>query len=163
VALDGTLQLFVRHHHSSGPHPWEGPFRFGHEINPVPNGNVFRGRPSIVMSSFNQNVADGFLDVDPPRYGNYELVVAMEDGGIAHMHKENDIPRFNGNDLWRNWSTYTTFGHGRRYDEVSLIQSNYGDDHGHLEVAARRRDMVGFDFYWRDDDLTTWHGPNYIR
>jgi hypothetical protein len=165
VAANGTLQLYVRYGSlAPSPRTWKGPYRFGEHILPAQFGNVFRGRPSIIMSSFNQNVSADppVIGVDKVRYGNYELVVPMQPTGIAHMYKDNDVLQGPGNDPWANWSSYTTFGRGQ-YDEVSLIQSNYGDEHGHLEVAARRRDMVGFDFYWRDDDLTTWHGPNYIR
>jgi hypothetical protein len=162
VAADGTLQLYARY---GGSPPnrrrWEGPFRFGAEI-PTPRWDaVFRGRPSIIMSSFNQSQSG--TPFSPPSYGNYELVAALRQGGIAHIYKDNGDKYGAGTDLSLNWHPHSTFGQGRIYDEVSLIQSNYGGEHGHLEVAARRSDMVGFDFYWRDDDYTTWHGPNYIR
>jgi len=157
VAPDSSMLLYVRHR---GFPSWEGPYRFGHDILPREFGGPFRGRPSIIMSSYNQNTGGLFQKV---MYGNYELVVAHTHGGIAHYYKDNDTFHGPGNDLRANWHSFTVFGEGHLYDEVSLIQSNYGDEHGHLEVAARRRDMIGFDFYWRDDDLTTWHGPNYIH
>ena len=160
VAADGSMELYVRYGGvPPSPRTWEGPYRFGRDILPRFFGGPFRGRPSIIMSSFNQSTGGLFEKV---RYGNYELVGALAHGGIAHYYKDNGTFHDPANDPRAGWSPFTTFGRGV-YDEVSLIQSNYGDEHGHLEVAARRTDMVGFDFYWRDDDLTTWHGPNYVR
>lgn len=165
VVDDGTLVLFCRRAEGTGT--WDGPIAFGRDILEGSVGKIFAGRPSIIMSDFNYN-DPGDLNFSVAHYGNYELIVPLKDGGIAYFWKDNgDVTGglrgdLDNNDIRQGWTGYSVFGEGV-YSEVSMIQSNLGSgDHGHIEVVARRHDQIGFDFYWRDDDLTTWHGPSEV-
>jgi len=72
------------------------------------------------------------------------------------------VPSSSLAEITNGWNGYQVFGRGN-YTEVSMIQSNFGGtSDGHLEVVAHNPGMQGFDFYWRDDDLTTWHGPQFV-
>ncbi|HSV64377.1 MAG TPA: galactose oxidase-like domain-containing protein [Mycobacteriales bacterium] len=63
--------------------------------------------------------------------GNFELVVPSAGGGLTHYWRNNDIAGFP-------WRATASFGGSDLYDEVSLIQSNFGSPLlGELEVVAR--------------------------
>jgi hypothetical protein len=98
------------------------------------------GRPALIQGRFGT-------------VGNFELVVPTAGGGLVHFWRNNDDPAMP-------WSAPTPFGTGA-YDDISLIQSNYGDP-GNLEVIAREGDKL--DFYWRDSGPSfTWNGPYTIE
>ena len=89
--------------------------------------------------------------------GNYELVVPLESGGLAHFYRDNDqagLP----------WHGPFAFGTLPGVVEaVSLIQSNFssaGNGPGNLAVVAR----IGSElvYYYRDDTTFIWHGPTLI-
>jgi len=149
---------------------WEGPFVFGRSVLEGKVSELFAGRPSIIMSDFNEDVpGDWTLSERSAHYGNYELIAPLKDGGIAHFYKDNGHVYggqgvdLSANDIENFWSGPAIFG-TERYSEVSMIQSNLGSgDNGHLEVVARKEDQLGFDFFWRDDDLVTWHGPTTVE
>ena len=65
--------------------------------------------------------------------GNYELVVPLQSGGIAHYYRDNDDPNL----PWYQTAVFATeFG---SVQGVSLIQSNYstaGNGPGNLAVVA---------------------------
>jgi Common central domain of tyrosinase len=86
--------------------------------------------------------------------GNFELVVPLESGGLAHFWRNNDDPSLP-------WNGPYSFGSSDAYDAVSLFQSNFtsaGNGAGNLEVVALTGNRL--DFYWRDDNLPfAWHGP----
>ena len=166
IAVDGTLQIYYRRANGSGV--WEWPLSFGRHIMAGEMGNIFSGRPSIIMSDFNEYVPNDWINLEATHYRNYELIAPLKAGGIAHFWKDNGEVNggiFNDrtkNEISQGWHGFQIFGEGI-YQEVSMIQSNLGEgDNGHLEVVARRPDQSGFDFYWRDDDLVTWHGPSAV-
>ncbi len=90
--------------------------------------------------------------------GNFEMVVPLATGGLAHFWRVNDDPSLP-------WNGPIPFGSSDAYDAVALIQSNFsrpGNDHGNLEVVARSGNRL--DFYWREDAAPfTWHGPFIIE
>lgn len=113
------------------PWTWAGPFHVA--------GGV-RGVPSLIQGRHGAR-------------GNFEVVAAHRDGGLVHLWRNNDIPSFP-------WSAPLRFGSGL-YDEVTLVQGNFGTP-GNLEVVARRADGQ-LDFYWRlDRSPWTWNGPFLI-
>lgn len=78
--------------------------------------------------------------------GNFEVVVALEQGGLAHCWRNNEIPGFP-------WSALSPLGTNReRFEAVALIQSSFGN----LEVVARTGSRLVH--FWRDAALN-WHEP----
>ncbi|MEV8596159.1 hypothetical protein [Streptomyces sp. NPDC052012] len=130
------------------------PAELGHILRP------FRGRPCLLQGDYDLTESSDFIPWDSAHYGNLELVAPAKDGGILHFWRDNgDVgePR----KLKDGWHYGGKIG-GSLYDEVSLLQSNFGDaDHGPLEMIARTRDQKGFDFFWRDDAMA-WHGPQNV-
>jgi hypothetical protein len=120
--------------------------------------NDFRGRPAMVHGDFGLDDSSIWWPFDSLHYGNLELVAPAKNGGIHHFWRDNGSPNGNRDSLREGWRFGATFGEGL-YDETAIIQSNFGsNDHGNLEVLARRHDQPGFDFYWRPEDMR-WRGP----
>jgi hypothetical protein len=88
------------------------------------------------------------------RMGNFEMVVPLTAGGLAHFWRDNDDPVLP-------WNGPIPFGSSDTYAAVSLFQSNFtssGNGPGNLEVVARSGNRL--DFYWREDVFPfNWHGP----
>ena len=130
------------------------PTELGHVLRP------FRGRPSILQSDYGLSEAHGFVPWSEANYGNLEVVAPGKDGGILYFWRRNG-EHSSPTPITEGWTFQSKIGEAI-YDEVSLIQSNYGnDDHCNLELVARRRNQRGFDFFWRDEQLR-WHGPMQI-
>lgn len=77
--------------------------------------------------------------------GNFEVVAASTEGGLAHWWRNNDLVHI--------WFGPTRFGQGN-VGGVALIQSNFGSP-GNLEAVARMGDKLAH--YWREGH--GWHGP----
>jgi hypothetical protein len=90
--------------------------------------------------------------------GNFEMVVRLPGGGLAHFWRNNDAPGLP-------WNGPFPFGSPDTYDAVASMQSNFtsaGNGPGNLEVVARSGNRL--DFYWREDAPPwTWHGPSTIE
>jgi M6 family metalloprotease-like protein len=118
------------------PFTWNGPY-------PLIKGVT--GIPSIIQGCFGAT-------------GNFEMVVPLASGGLAHFFRNNDDPNIP-------WVGPFPFGQGiGTVDSVSLIQSNYssGGGAGHLEVVAQTHDDLHF--FWREDKPPfTWSGPYPIN
>lgn len=101
------------------------------------------GTPSLIQSNF------GFK-------GNFELVVPMSDGGLAHYWRNNDDPELP-------WYGPIKFGEGNgRFNSSSLIQSRFGSQ-GNLELAATEEGGKNLVHFWRDSGPSfDWHGPGFI-
>ncbi len=135
--LPGHLEVIARAGDSlmhfwrdSGPEfKWQGPGIFAHSVS---------GNPAFIQGRFGTR-------------GNFELVVPLVDGGIAHYWRDNDDPHLP-------WKRGTVFAEGGGLvDSVALVQSNY-DSPGNLEVVARVRGYLMH--FWRDSGPAfTWHGP----
>lgn len=106
---------------------WNGPFRLDVTVG-------CKGIPSLVQTRGGT-------------HGRFEVVVPQVGGGIAHFTRDND--------LRLPWTRNPSFGQGV-FDEVSLIQSNFGT--GNLEVLARQGGRLVL--FWREPEPQgTWHGP----
>jgi len=101
------------------------------------------GNPSLIQSNF------GFK-------GNFELVVPMTSGGLAHYWRNND-------DLELPWYGPIKFGDATdRFNSSSLIQSSFGSQ-GNLELATTDVNGKNLFHFWRDSGPSfDWHGPSYI-
>ena len=135
----GNLELVARagsQLHSfwrdSGPaFHWNGP-------NPVTTGVA--GRPALIQSRYGAK-------------GNFELAVPQAGGGIGFLWRDNDNPALP-------WSSPTHIGGTTPYDQVALIESNYGIP-GNLELMASTGGHIHF--YWRDSGPAYhWNGPTVI-
>ena len=124
AVLNGSLVHFWR---DSGPaFQWNGPF-------------------PIALGDFEPVGLPGFLQ---SRSGNFEVVVALKSGGMAHLWRNNS-------DASLPWSAPAAFG-SQKSTEVSLIQSNFGPA-GNLELIARSGDA--YEHFWRDEATLSWNGP----
>ncbi len=88
------------------------------------------------------------------KQGNFELVVPLASGGIAHYFRDNNNPTFP-------WGGPNMFGTDLKVDAVTLIESNIGNP-GNLEVVARVGDKLAA--FYRDNSGSsfTWQGPTFF-
>jgi len=96
------------------------------------------GNPVLIQSKFGQR-------------GNFELIVPLAAGGLAHYFRDNDDPALP-------WRAAPIVGQGAGViDAVTMIESNFGTP-GNLEVIARIGNRLVF--FWRDSSQPlAWHGP----
>jgi len=132
VLAQGSLLHYSRE--DVPPYRWHGPF-------PIPTGANLRGNPVLIQGRFLAR-------------GNFELIVPLATGGIAHYSRVNDDPRL----PWFGPTVFATeLG---QVDAVTMIQSNFssGGKIGNLEVVARCGGNLFF--YFREDlPPYRWHGP----
>jgi subtilisin family serine protease len=81
--------------------------------------------------------------------GDFELVVPLASGGLAHYYRPN-------NPIGPWVGPAAVFGSGV-YDAVSFIQSNFG---GNFEVIARQGPQLVT--FFRDHSTGLWHGPSSL-
>jgi hypothetical protein len=82
--------------------------------------------------------------------GNFELIVPLVTGGLAHYSRDNSAQGFP-------WHGPAVFGQNAgRVDAVTLIESNFGSPRN-LEVVARAGDKLIF--FWHDSGDAVWNGP----
>jgi len=114
----------------SGPvFSWNGPY---------PIGSGAAGNPALIQSRFGAR-------------GNFEMVVPLQDGGLAHYWRNNDDPALPWN------GPYPFGGSVGDVDDVALVESNFGNP-GNLELVVRAGDQLLF--FWRDSGPAfTWNGP----
>jgi hypothetical protein len=127
----------------NSPGEWQGPYFFG-------EGVAVSGNPALIQSR------NGI-------HGNFELVVPLAAGGIAHFFRNNDDDRMP-------WLGPFVFGKGAGHvDAVSLVQSNFskaGNGPGNLEVVARIGNRLAS--FWRLDaggpnsGPGEWQGPAFF-
>jgi hypothetical protein len=131
-------QLVFFERESEYPFTWTGPSYI------LPNVSV-SGNPALIQSRFGHT-------------GNFELVVPLASGGLAHFWRNNDDPNLP-------WMGPTAFG-SAQVDALSLIQSNYGTP-GNLEVVAHRSLSTAgppeWDHFQRDSASPfAWSSPQLI-
>jgi hypothetical protein len=86
--------------------------------------------------------------------GNFELVVPLQGGGLAHFDRNNDdasFPWFGPNPFGNNFGTFAS---------VSLIQSNFGQP-GNLELVANDEGEL-MAFFRDSGPAFHWFGPYEI-
>jgi hypothetical protein len=131
MALAGSdLYFFWR---DSGPaFNWNGPYHIASGIS---------GNASLIQSRFGTK-------------GNFEMVVPLVSGGMAHFWRNNDNPAMP-------WSGPTPFGGSVGHvDDCCVIESNFGSP-GNLEVAARIGSRMAH--FWRDSGPAfNWNGPIWV-
>src|SRR5262249_38508635 len=108
--------------------------------------------PSSIFTGVTGNPS--FVQAIPGTYGtkgNYEVVVPLQRGGLAHFYRNNDDPSFP-------WSGPYPFATGQGLvNAVSLIQSSLssaGNGPGNLAVVARSGSQLVY--YYRDDLGFAW-------
>jgi Matrixin len=113
---------------------------------PVMAPTLARGETRRALTCDDIAGRDAIYD-STPGSENFELVVPLVSGGLAHYYRRNNPIRF--------WSCATAvFGSGM-YEAVTFIQSDFGG--GNFEVIARQgQQLVTF---YRDHSTGTWHGP----
>src|SRR5262245_16522067 len=99
------------------------------------------GEPAFIQSTYGPS----------PPYGNFELVVPLASGGLAHYYRENNPVG--------PWIQSAVFGGGASYTRVALIQSNLGrGPNGNWEVITS--DSAGqICAFYREDGSFEWNGP----
>jgi hypothetical protein len=100
----------------------------------------FSGKLSLIQSTYGNK-------------GNFELIVPLATGGLAHYARNNDVEELP-------WSGPARFGHeAGLIDGVSMIQSDFGAS-GNLEVVAVDSGGHNLLHFWRDSGPSfDWHGP----
>ena len=97
----------------------------------------FMGNPVLIRSRFGTQ-------------GNFELMIPLTDGGITSYFRDNDSSGLP-------WEGPVVFGQNQKFDDISMIQSNFGNP-GNLEVVCRIGDKLVF--FWRDSGPAfNWNGP----
>ena len=117
----------------SGPwFRWNGPYRIASGV---------AGNPALIQGRFGSQ-------------GNFEMVVPLRDGALAHYWRDNDDPAMP-------WYGPVSFaGNIGNIDAVALLESNFGTP-GNLEVVVRSG--TNLLFFWRDSGPSfTWNGPTTI-
>ncbi|MEB9410538.1 hypothetical protein P4J00_23770 [Bacillus cereus] len=142
IARTGDQLVFF--YRESGPtFTWNGPFPL--KADGVTVSGV-SGNPVLIQSRFGNT-------------GNFELIVPLVQGGLAHYWRDNDKPNLP-------WHGPTVFGEtAGKIDAVTMIESNFGTTHarrpsedgdpGNFEVIARIGDQLVF--FYRESG--TWNGP----
>lgn len=135
VTIDGQLHHFWRDRNDAN-RPWSSGTWVTWGV---------RGQPGFVQSNQNRR--------------NFEVVVALENGGLAHWWRSHDDP----NDM--SWHQSIQFAQGITFESVSLIQSNFGMNPaslagGNLEVIARSTAGKLYHMYREGD--TEWSNPREI-
>jgi hypothetical protein len=83
--------------------------------------------------------------------GNFEVVVPLDSGGLAHYSRDNDAEGF----PWLALSVFAT--DAGKVEAVSLIQSTFFDN---FEIVVRIDDRLAH--FWRDASSGEWFGPNFF-
>lgn len=121
----------------------------------------FRGRPALLQSDYALDEETSISPFEDNHHGNLEVMCAAKIGGVHHLWRDTGGNRGEPESWEHGWSYAGRIG-DKIYDEVAVIQSNFGSgEHGNLEMAARASGQLGFDFYWRDENFQ-WHGPQTV-
>ena len=133
-----TLQFFFR---DSGPQfVWVGPFELQADNRPI---RGVSGNPVLVQSRNGHQ-------------GNFELLVPLSSGGLAHFFRDNDAQGF----PWH--GPTTVLSPERHFEAVSMIESSFGDGHN-LEVVAQSGQELIFFFRTFTGADFPWSGPLPFR
>jgi hypothetical protein len=133
-----TLQFFFR---DSGPQfIWSGPFGLIADNRPI---RGVTGTPQLIQSRNGHQ-------------GNFELLVPLAAGGLAHFFRDND-----GQGLPWHGPT-VVLSPDRHFDAAAMIESSFGDGHN-LEVVAQSGQELIFFFRTFTGTDFPWNGPFPFR
>ncbi len=120
------------------------PFNWHKEIVAAFSSYDFSGNPAFIQGNMGGS------------QGNFELVIPMQNGGLAHLSRDNHSSGFP-------WTEPVFFGDPDvKISGVALIQNNYGE-HGCLEVVAIEKKHGRLVYYWRENSIPYhWFGPFYF-
>jgi hypothetical protein len=138
LAVDSGGYSLLHFWRDSGPSfDWHGPIQVSRDSSRP----LFSGSPAMIRNNFGNR-------------GNFEAVVPSANGGFYHYWRDNDDPALPWN------GPFEFLRNAGRYDAVTLIQSNFGDN-GNREMVAHADDRL--DFFWRDSGPKfQWNGPMNI-
>ena len=139
VALVGPAEAAsMVHWWRTGDGEWNGPIPV--TLNDLPTGASLQGAPAFLQSRQGSQ-------------GDFEVVVPLSTGGLAHIRRDNDSADFH-------WSLAATFGVGQ-FTSVSMLQSSFGSAGlGNFELVGRVENRI--EHYWCDDQSLQWHGPTAV-
>jgi hypothetical protein len=122
VAREGTRLVHYSRDIAASGNRWDGPVEIARGV---------KGTPALVQSSRGS--------------GSLEVVVPLEQGGLAHHYQENrDSP----------WRAARQFG-----SEAYAAAAAVSDDQGHLFVVARTGSRL---VAWDDGGSDSWSGPSTV-
>jgi hypothetical protein len=129
-----TLQFFFR---DSGPQfVWSSPFELSADNRPI---RGVSGNPVLIQSRNGHQ-------------GNFELIVPLASGGLAHFFRDNDAQGL----PWH--GPTAVLAPDREFDAVTMIESSFGDGHN-LEVVAQSGQQLIFFFRTFTGSDFPWSGP----
>jgi hypothetical protein len=132
-----TVQFFFR---DSGPRfLWSGPFELAADNRPI---RGVAGNPVLIQSRNGHQ-------------GNFELLVPLAAGGLAHFFRDNDAQGLP-------WHGPTVLASDRHFEAVAMIESSFGDGHN-LEVVAQSGQELIFFFRTFTGTDFPWNGPFPFR
>jgi hypothetical protein len=105
---------------------------------------------------FSRGLFSGTLSFIQSTYGNkgnFELIVPLATGGLAHYTRDNDVEELP-------WSESVSFGYDAGLiDSASMIEGDFGAS-GNLEAVALNLGGHNLLHFWRDSGPPfDWHGP----
>jgi hypothetical protein len=129
---------FLAHFWLGSSGVWNGPNVV--LLDDVPAGALPTGVPAFLQSRHGSK-------------GNFEVMVALSTGGIAHVTRDND-----STDL--HWNAAKTFATGN-FTAVTAFESGYGAAGiGNIELVGCVDNRV--EHYWCDDATLQWQGPTAV-
>jgi len=136
--IGDTLQFFFR---DSGPQfVWSGPFELSADGRPI---RGVTGYPVLIQSRNGHQ-------------GNFELLVPLAAGGLAHFFRDND-------DAALPWHGPTAvLAPQIQFDAIGMIESSFGDGHN-LEVVGQSGQQLFFFFRTFTGSGFPWNGPFEFR
>ena len=134
-----TLRFFWR---DSGPQfIWSPPFDLAADNRPI---RGVTGTPVLIQSRNGHQ-------------GNFELIVPLGAGGLAHFFRDNDAQGM----PWH--GPTAVLASDKHFDAVTMIESSFGDGHNLEVVAQSGQELIFFFRTFTGGTDFPWHGPFPFR